>query len=259
MSLFSTNFRSPELLSGYLHRIGSQRQDPSLTYLHQLIRNHQHAVPFENLSRIIDFWEKPEQFSTLPQSLEDICRGQGSVCWSHARSFKWLLEQLGFQASYLYMDPGHVCLKVSLDQDYYVEVGYAAPFFEAKPLHESFVIKSSSEEFHFQHRGPFVDVVRLPGPTKQLSLEVKSPQEIEAEFLKGNFWKTNRFLSATLIHKFIDGAAVRLQGQKLVDFRSGEKIESDLGPEEMRDTIRKIFQMDPELYFKALRYLEKEL
>jgi arylamine N-acetyltransferase len=258
MSLFATTFESPELLQGYLTRLGLLKESPSLVFLNQLIRQHQHVIPFENLSRIIDFKEKKDQFSTLSESLEAICNGQGSVCWSHARSFKWLLTQLGFDTHYLYMDPGHVCLKVTLDQDYYVEVGYAAPFFEAKPLNQSFFVKTPLEDFHFQHRDHFVDVIRNPGPSKRLSLTIKDPHEIEAEFLKGNQWRMNRFLCGILVHKFIDESVVRLLGTSFMDFRSGKSVEKELSQKELEQTLQDVFHLDPELFHRAHHYLERE-
>src|SRR5690606_33211243 len=99
-------------------------EKPTLNYLNLLIKNHQIRVPFENMTRIYDFKNHPQKFSTIPLFIERLQNGGGGVCWSLARGFGWLLTSLNFTTEYLYMDPGHVCLKVTLDQDYYVDVGY---------------------------------------------------------------------------------------------------------------------------------------
>lgn len=153
------------------------------------------------------------------------------------------------------MEPGHVCLKVSLDQEYYVDVGYAAPFFQAMPLHQSFTIQSLSEEFVFEVGESKVAVTRTPGPKKSLHLTPYTPAQIEAEFSKGNLWGQNRFLSETVILKFIDQKLVKLHRRVFTDFRSGVKTEKELSDAEINKILTVVFQIDPELYHRARKWL----
>lgn len=255
MSLFDISFSSSYYLSGYLERLGLNKSAPDLKFLNELILAHQSHVPFENLTRICDFIERPAKFSSLEESLQNILNGNGGVCWSQARAFHWLLKELGFKTQYLFMDPGHVCLKVTLDQDYYVDVGYAAPFFEAQKLNQSFTVKSVSEEFVFTLGESEALVVRTPGPTKKLMLKPYEHQEIEAEFLKGNNWGQNRFLTETVILKYVDQKLIRLYGKTFLDYRSGIKEERILDDAEIVSILRDVFQVSPDLYFKARSYL----
>lgn len=255
MSLFDISFSSSYFLAGYLKRLGVNQAAPDLKLLNELIQAHQSIIPFENFTRIIDFKERSAKFSNIEESLQNILDGNGGVCWSQARSFHWLLKELGFKTQYLYMEPGHVCLKVTLDQDYYVDVGYAAPFFEAQKLNQSFTVKTISEEFVFTLGEADAQVVRTPGPTKRLILKPFEHQQIETEFLKGNNWGENRFLSETVILKYVDQKLVRLYGKTFLDYRSGTKTERLLDDEEIVSILGDVFQISPDLYFKARSYL----
>jgi arylamine N-acetyltransferase len=256
MSIFDvSSFTSTTVLDAYLRRLGLNKFQTSLTFLNQLIENHQAKVPFENFTRICDFKEKPIQFSTLEESLEQIINGAGGVCWSNARAFNWLLKELGFKTQYLFMEPGHVCLKVTLDQDYYVDVGYAAPFFQAMPLHQSFSVQAVSEEFIFEVGDARVEVTRTPGPKKSLHLLPYTFKQIETEFAKGNVWGQNRFLSETVILKYVDQKLVKLYGRVFTDFRSGVKTEKELSDAEINKILTVVFQIDPELYHRASKWL----
>ncbi|MBA2406295.1 MAG: arylamine N-acetyltransferase [Bdellovibrionales bacterium] len=255
MSIFDITFTSQELLDSYLARLGLKKMPPSLVYLNLLIERHQQTVPFENLTRINDFKEKQLRFSSLPESLEQIANGAGGVCWSIARAFRWLLKELGFETQYLFMEPGHVCLKVSLDQDYYVDVGYAAPFFQAMPLNQSFKLQTLSEEFNYAVSAVKVEVVRTPGPTKNLHLNPYTHEQIEAEFLKGNNWGQNKFLSETVILKYVNHKLVKLYGRVFTDFRTGEKQEKELSDPEINKILTVIFEIDPQLYYRARKWL----
>lgn len=255
MSLFDTSFSSKPLLDAYLNRLKLSQNTPNLNFLNTLIDRHQSVVPFENLTRIRDFKEKALGFPTLEESLQQIIEGNGGVCWSLARAFKWLLKELGFKTEYLYMEPGHVCLKVTLDQEYYVDVGYGAPFFQAMPLHQTFQVKSLSEDFSYEVKGTFVDVKRTPGPHKKLNLIPYTPEQIEAEFLKGNVWGQNRFLSETIISKYVNHGLVRLYGRVFTDYRSGKKVENEVSWEETNKILTLIFEIDPKLYDQARKLL----
>ncbi len=71
----------------------------------------------------------------------------------------------------MYMDPGHLCLRVNLDQPYYVDVGYCAPLFQAYPLYESFQVSTVRETFTYQVSNKEIHITRDPGPTKTLITE----------------------------------------------------------------------------------------
>src|SRR4029077_1904982 len=80
-------------------------------------------------------------------------RGSGGLCWTLARGFHALLSSLGFDAHFMYMDPGHLCIRVELPEGpYYADVGYAAPIFRAYPLFESFTLETPRGTFDYAAR-----------------------------------------------------------------------------------------------------------
>ena len=255
MKLFDNTFESKKHLSSYLTRLNLQVQAPGLEFLNLLINSHQHTVPFENLSRICDFHEQPDKFPSCDLYLSRLHLGYGGVCWSLARSFHWLLKNLGYNVTYLYMDPGHVCLNVVLDQDYYVDIGYGAPVFKATPLYESFLVKTNAEIFDYSVSDNTVVVIRTPGPTKTMSLNAVPPEEIERQFRDRNTWEENKFLNMALIQKFSEQKLVRLKNGVLTDFRNDKPLQNNLNQQELQSILEDFFMIDPTVYFRAEKYL----
>ena len=160
---------SQELLA-YL---GLVPEAPSLDYLNRLVREHQLRVPFETLTKLVDYEGGLESGNFLPPLdiyVDRIVhRGGGGLCWTLARGFHALLTELGFDAALMVMTPGHCCVRVELGEGpQYADVGYAAPLFRAYPLFESFSLETHREAFEYRVRSEGIFVSRKPGPSKQL-------------------------------------------------------------------------------------------
>ena len=74
----------------------------------------------------------------------------------------------------MYMDPGHLCLRVNLDQPYYVDVGYCAPLFQAYPLYESFQVSNVRETFTMKSQ-----IIGL----KLLEIQVQQKSYIQIQYI----------------------------------------------------------------------------
>ncbi|MCK9519805.1 MAG: arylamine N-acetyltransferase, partial [Dehalococcoidia bacterium] len=133
-----------------LGHLGLEREAPSLDYLHAIVRQHQLRVPFETLTKITDYEPGLARGDFLPP-IEDyvqriVSRGAGGLCWTLARGLHYLLTDLGFDASLMYMAPSHCCARVDLpDGPFYADVGYGAPIFQAYPLFTSFTLDTHRE------------------------------------------------------------------------------------------------------------------
>lgn len=252
MGPFDINSSSEELLSIFLRQLNADRKKPSLNYLDELIFLHQHTIPFETYTRILDYHEHPESLPSIEAYIKRLPDGTGGVCWTLARGFHWLLSQLGFATHYLLMEPGHVCLAVKIEEEYhYADVGYAAPFFKSYPLKQSFEVTESWEKFSYSIKESLVEVSREPGPSKSLGLTPIAPEDIRKAFRDRNIWGTNRFLTTLTINKFIDKKLIRLKGDVLYDYRSGKLIERQLNKDEVPQTVQNLFKMSPRYYLKA--------
>lgn len=245
---FDLNFKSDDHLKLYLKILGLPQEPPTLPYLDKLIHAHQHQIPFETHTRIADYSDYLDHLSPIPVYVERLELGAGGVCWTLARGFHWLLKNLGFDTRYYYMDPGHVCVIVKLPEgDYYAEVGYASPFFKAKPLMQSFLATSPSEVFKYDVKGDKVIVTRTPGPTKTLILRPQTPAEINHFFEKLNDLSTNKFLQQLMISKFFNKKIVRLSGDKLI----GDGPEKTIPEAEIENLLITKFRIHPSFYLRA--------
>jgi arylamine N-acetyltransferase len=213
------------------------------------------VVPFETLTKIIDYERGYRTRKFLPDMELYVRRtvgaGTGGTCWTLARGFHWLLTWLGFEASYMYMDPGHVCLRVELDQPYYVDVGYTAPLFQAYPLYQSFTTYSPREVFAYNVNGPGIRVTRQPGPDKVLNATPRTLVEFEAEIIASNQWTPHSFLTRLSIFSYVDGVPTSLSNGILKQYYQDRQEERGLSPGEVLDWVEFKFRIDPQVYKEA--------
>ena len=247
--------RDRTLADRFLRHLGVPRDRPTVDTLHRLVGAHQHAVRWETLTKIIDAEELEQSGSVLPEIgvyIERIIeRGGGGTCWTHARGFHWLLTELGFEAHYIYMDSGHLCLRVELDQPWYADVGYGAPLFRAYPLLESFTIEHPQERFVYRVRESDVLVTRDPGPEKVLELPPRRFEDFTDRIADANIWREGSFLTRLELHGYIDGVATRLSENRLRRWHPGGATEQVLDDLEIRDLLAGAFRFDPDIYFRA--------
>jgi N-hydroxyarylamine O-acetyltransferase len=130
-------------LSAYLNRIrfvGTPRCD--LETLRALHRAHQYAVPFENVDVQL---RRPVVLDVAPSYDKIVNRGRGGWCYEMNGVMGWALREIGFEvmrmsAGVMRASDGdaqlgnHLCLLVSLDQPYLVDVGFGGTMAEPLPL-----------------------------------------------------------------------------------------------------------------------------
>ena len=133
-------------LSAYLHRIrfdGSLR--PDLATLRAIHRAHQYAIPFENLDVQL---RRPIALDLAANYDKIVRRGRGGWCYEMNGVMGWALKQMGFEVMRLGAGVmralagdaqmgNHLCLLVSLDQPYLVDVGFGGSMAEPFPLKAS--------------------------------------------------------------------------------------------------------------------------
>jgi hypothetical protein len=157
----------------------------------------------------------------------------------------------------MYMDPGHVCLRVELDQPYYVDVGYAAPLFQAYPLHRSFTAQSPREVFTYNVKGPTIRVTREPGPDKVLKVTPRALQEFKADIVASNQWTPHSFLTRLSVFSYVDGVPTSLSNGTLKQYYQDRAEERSLADDEVMDWIEYKFEIDPQIYREAQRLHRK--
>ncbi len=245
----------------FLDYLGVEEKAPNLTYLNELIAAHQKKVRWETWTKFLDFEEREEKDLYLPSIEEYVDRitqtGTGGTCWTLAIGFHYLLKELGFKVDYLYMTPGHLCLQVELDQLYYVDVGYCAPFFQAFPLHTSFVVSTEMETFSYQVNGDEALVERTPGPTKSLGLKPVSFEDVKGALLDSHNWEEGFSFHSLRMFGYIDGVPYQLRENAIRKFKDQTYVEEPLTDEQMRSWIEEKFGADYGVYKRAKEIFRK--
>lgn len=136
---------SPEQLQAYFARIGyvgtPQADLATLTALH---RAHVQAIAFENLDVQLG---APPGLDPARAFAKLVMQRRGGWCYEQNGLFGWVLGSLGFRVTRIaggvmrqergdFTVGSHLCLKVSLEQDWLADVGFGAAQLEPVPLRE---------------------------------------------------------------------------------------------------------------------------
>jgi arylamine N-acetyltransferase len=241
-------------LLGHLHL---DRQVPALDYLHRIIRAHQLRVPFETLSKLIDYEPGLSRGDFMPPMAEYVdrivARGAGGLCWTLARGLQVLLDDLGFDASLMHMAPGHCCVRVELPEGpFYADVGYAAPIFQAYPLFESFTLATHRETFDYRVREDGIVVTRNPGPSKTLDPTPRRLEELRHLIAAANDWSAPQsFLHRLVYAGYVGGVYASLQNGTLSRYLPGGVEKTVVAANDAPAVLGEVFGADPSLYVEA--------
>ena len=252
---------SNEIVERFLNYLEVPKRDNDITFLNQLIKSHQLKVRWENLTKILDY-ERGYLTDDFIPAIEEyfnriINHGYGGTCWTISIGFSWLLKQLGFDVHYLYMDSGHLCLRVDLDIPYYVDLGYSASLFKAYPLYESFITSDNRETFEYIVSTDNIKIIRNPGPTKTLKTTPVQLEEMLPIIKSSYNWKTSPVLKDIMIYGYIDNIPTSLTNNTLKQYFLKNKSEKNLNIEELEYWITSRFNMNYEIYLKAVEIFHK--
>ncbi|MDM7915238.1 MAG: arylamine N-acetyltransferase [Candidatus Eisenbacteria bacterium] len=240
-----------------LRHLNLGREAPSLDYLHRVIREHQMRVPFETLTKLLDYEPGLRRGDFLPSFDEYVerivTRGGGGLCWTLARGLHVLLTDLGFDASLMIMEPGHCCVRVELpDGSFYADVGYAAPIFRAYPLYESFSLDTPREKFEYKVGEDGIFVTRNPGPTKKLDPTPRAIGDLRGLITAANDWTVpHSFLRRLAYAGYVDGVYTSLNNGTLRRYLPGGLETTELEPADIPSALGVTFGVDPDLYREA--------
>lgn len=246
-----------------LDHLRLDRERPTLDYLHRLIREHQMRVPFETLTKLLDYEPGLRRGDFMPPIAEYVerivTRGAGGLCWTLARGFHGLLDDLGFDAAFMVMEPGHCCVRVELPEgSFYADVGYAAPIFQAYPLFQSFSLDTHREQFDYRVREDGIVVTRNPGPSKTLDATPRRLEDLRDRIAAANDWSAPQsFLHRLAYAAFVDGEYASLRDGVLTRYRATGAEKTELPPGTVPSVLADVFGADPALYRAAASVRER--
>lgn len=239
-----------------LRHLALERESPRLAYLHRIIRHHQLRVPFETLTKLIDYEPGRARGDYLPP-FDDyvdriLTRGAGGLCWTLARGLHVLLTELGFDAAFMIMHPGHCCVRVELPEgSFYADVGYAAPIFQAYPLFESFTLTSERERFEYV-AGEEIVVTRTPGPVKRLDPSPRTLESLRPLVTAANDWSVpESFLRRLAYGRYVDGVYTALRDGVLHRYRESGVERTEIAAPDVPAVLAQVFGADPGLHIEA--------
>lgn len=252
-----------KLINEVLKFLSVERKEASLSLLNEIVKKHQEKIKWETLTKIID-WENGDTTGRFLPPVEVyfervIKKGMGGTCWTHSAGLYWLLTRLNFTVNYVYMEPGHISLRVDLDRPYYVDVGYCAPLFKAYPMFESFQVKDQREIFDYSVTGETVKIIRTPGPTKTLNPHPVTLQDMQPIIRSSNSWQTSPVLREIQVFGYIDGVPTSLKNNVLKQHFQTGKSEKILNQVEKLHWVTEHFGIDKSLYLKALEIYENKM
>ncbi|HET9952820.1 MAG TPA: arylamine N-acetyltransferase [Candidatus Eisenbacteria bacterium] len=234
-----------------------ERETPTLDYLDRIIREHQLRVPFETLTKLIDYEPGVRRGDFMPpigEYVERIVeRGAGGLCWTLARGLRFLLADLGFDASFMHMDPGHCCVRVELSTGpYYADVGYAAPIYRAYPLFESFSLDTHRERFEYSVREDGIFVARNPGPSKKLDPTPRRIEDLRGFITAANDWSAPQsFLHRLAYARDVGGVYTSFRDGMLTRYLPGGPEKNEVAAADVPGLLAGLFGADPTLYVEA--------
>lgn len=240
----------------YLARIGyTGDRTPNLENLTRLLRCHLETVPFENL----DFWHNPREMSLKTEDLyhKVVTRRRGGVCCELNSIFRWLLNQMGYEAYNIMvrilMRPGdnpisHECVVVVLDgKKYYCDVGFGGPGPKGLVcLDEEGIQTVFGEEYRADWDGVHAYIHKpMEGQWRPLLQLIDIPAT-EADFSVFLYFFTahpdGHFVNMRTANLCLpDGGHLALTGNNFSGNRNGERFSRDVPEEEIPALLREEF------------------
>jgi arylamine N-acetyltransferase len=240
-----------------LAHLGLDREAPTLDYLHRIVREHQLRVPFETLTKLIDYEPGLRRGDFMPPLAlyveRIVTRGAGGLCWTLACGLHTLLRDLGFDASLMLMEPGHCCVRVEMPEGpFYADVGYAAPIFRAYPLFASFSLETHSERFDYRVGPEGIVVTRNPGPSKTLDPTPRRLEVLAERIAAANDWSAPQsFLHRLAYARHVDGAFASLRDGTLTRYLPTGTQRTQIAADDIPGVLADVFGADPALYTEA--------
>ncbi|MBA4495426.1 arylamine N-acetyltransferase [Paenactinomyces guangxiensis] len=128
----------PRWANLYLQFLKVPVKKPSFEYLSEICTAHLNLIPFENISKLLNYKHYQGTNKYIPDSEEFVdqlfTKNMGGTCYAINHNLCKLLKTLGFSCRYADLGKVHMAILVRLpeypDEEVYVDCGSAAPFFK---------------------------------------------------------------------------------------------------------------------------------
>lgn len=253
----------------YLTYLGVKESSPDLKHLTLLASTHLRRVPYETVSKFYYYMNQLEHGWLVP-SIEEFVnnlseKGWSGNCYTIAFNFGHLLTSLGFDVSYVRVNPGHVALMVTINKvSYYTDVGYGAPLFTPLRLEEEPHIHECGEEIiitKLSNKVYGIDRKREGQSfvSKQIEWTPLAISDFDDDILRSHRdHDDNHYMRRILISLFKDEYSYSLRNEKLVVQSNEGKTEYVFTKkEDWLGMVIKTFGIEREVANQALEFLKE--
>jgi len=261
---------SNDLFEKYLDLLGIEKSTPTYDFLCKVVKAHLIKIPFENISKLL---YKKQGLNNIPDFktfLDGIEKYNfGGTCYTNNYYLYCLLDHIGFEIKLCGADMKnpdvHIISMVKINnQEYIVDVGYAAPFYNPLPrfLKEDSKISLGNEKYVVK---PIDD---LGGTTIEqysngklqhwyTAKPVARNIEEFGEVIKDSYSDDAIFMNAIRITKFTEHGSLVLKNLYFTEIINDNSSTTKVNLEDIPLLIQENFGMPLNVVNKAIGHFKK--
>lgn len=219
-----------KLFDKYLGLLEVEKSTPDLNLLKKIIQAHLIKIPFENISKLLYKKQGMNYIPDLSTFLEGVEKYNfGGTCYVNNYYLSLLLKDLGYEIKLCGADMKkpdvHIFSIAAIDNnEYIVDCGYAAPFFEPLPrnLNKDFIINFGHEKYLIKPK----DELRRTAVEQYYKNELQhwyianpKPRKIEEfdKVIKESYADDAIFMNAIRITRFLENGSLVLKNLSLTE------------------------------------------
>jgi len=255
------------LFTEYLNILEVSIKEPSLIALRELIESHLINIPFENISKLYN--KKKYALYDIPnfeQYIDGIKKYKfGGTCYSNNYYFNKLLEYLGYNvilcgADMKNPDVHIVSIVKPENQEFIIDVGYAAPFFEPLPrnISSNYQISFGKDKYILfpQDSSGFSQLNFYRNDSLKHSYVVKPHPKSISDFtnvIKDSFSQTSTFMNSILLVIFKKNYFKAIHNFTLIEYSNNNYTKREISNKsKLAQEIETEFGMPSEIAYEAL-------
>ena len=253
------------LFDKYLQLLKIERTLPTFDLLCKIVKAHLIKIPFENISKLLYKKRGLINIPDLSTFLDGIEKHNfGGTCYTNNFYLYSLLEHLGFKIKLCGADMKnpdvHLISMVTIDeQEYIVDCGYAAPFFEPLPRNskvdcsvifgnEKYIINPKDE------LGRTKVEQYSDGKLQHWYTAKPQPRKIEEfdKVIKDSYTDNAKFMNAVRITKFSGNSSLALKNLSLTENINNKTSVTKIPLNDLPSQINEKFGMPYEIVKEAI-------
>lgn len=259
-----------KLFNKYLALLKINKAAPDLNLLKNIVRAHLIRIPFENISKLLYKKQGIKSIPDLPTYLEGIEKYNfGGTCYSNNYYLYLLLKYLGYDIKLCGADMKnpdvHIISIVKINNnEYIVDCGYAAPFFEPlrRDLSENYILNFGIELYKLKPKD-------IAGRTKveqyydgklQHWYTAKPMARMIGDFrevIEKSYSDDAVFMNAVRITKFLNSGAIVLKNLSLTEVIGNKSSTINFSLTDLASVIQKKFDMPIDLVERAISHFKE--